>query len=136
MSASERGTLHILDSDGPLPTGAPPADMTREPASDATAPPRATEPAQPATARQAVQRSAGPVRADAHARYEGPEVAVLNVRVPYRLKERYDRLLADLRFDERFRATLAEVVCGVLHEGPQTTSEMRELVERWRALGA
>ncbi len=44
---------------------------------------------------------------------------------------RYKRLLRDLD-DEGFDSTLTELVHALLHEGPGTPDEARELVRRWR----
>jgi hypothetical protein len=55
----------------------------------------------------------------------------LSVRLMAPLLLRYKRLLRDLD-DEGFDSTLTELVHALLHQGPRTTDEAREVVKRWR----
>ena len=55
----------------------------------------------------------------------------LSVRLMVPLLQRYKQLLRDLE-DEEFDSTLTELVHALLHAGPTTTQEARELVRRWR----
>ena len=57
----------------------------------------------------------------------------LSVRLMAPLLLRYKRLLRDLD-DEGLDATLAELIHALLHEGPGTTDEARELIRRWRRM--
>lgn len=63
--------------------------------------------------------------------YEGAPSRQFNTRLLVPLHERYGRLVRALK-DEGFDCTVTELVHGLLHEGPTTTRQARDLVRRWR----
>lgn len=60
----------------------------------------------------------------------GHEWHNLQVNVPVRLHDRYRRIVSSLKLRERQKVEQREWIAALLHEGPQTPSELRDLVER------
>lgn len=61
-------------------------------------------------------------------------VSVVNGEIPMALYLRYTRCVDDLLFDERFRTSVTKAVICLMHEGPQTSAQLRKLVEDWKQL--
>lgn len=133
------GPLSIapVDDGTPLPAAPPEPSAAPEPAARpplVEAPEPSREPALPEAPRSVSRRSTSRNRLPRHtpAEYRDAKTMTLHVQVPQPLHTRYGRMIADLKFDEQFKTNLTEVTNALLHEGPSTGSELRELVERWR----
>ena len=63
--------------------------------------------------------------------YEGAPVRQFNTRLLDPLHRRYSRLVRDLA-NEDFDTSMTEIVHALLHEGPSTPEQARELVRRFR----
>ncbi len=104
----------------PLPTA------VAQPAAE-EAPAAGLEPAAPERPAARRARRAAPSPAE----FSGT-TKIAYAHVPEELMDRYGRMIAGLKYDEKFTASMSEIIRALLHEGPQDPDQLRALVERWR----